>query len=346
MNEEQVATVVVMHVVDRLTGGVPVAVRDYIRNSPAGITHVILSPWNGGERDAVWEGVSASHVDLGASRIWQPLRTHRILRRVAPDVVHAHSSFPGVFVRLARTRSVRVVYSPHCFKFDDPTASSTLRRLVRAAERLLARRTDVFAVLSAHEARLAESLGAEARVARVPNTPSVPRRRAAAEGVNRRRIGMVGRLAPQKDPAMLIDLVRELSSAATSCEAVWIGGGDDDWTRRLREAGVRVTGWLPAESVTAELDELSVYVHTASYEGFPLSVLDAAARGVPVVARRIPALDEVGLTTFEDAQTGAALIRRVLNDPDFSMQVTQRDEGMLARMNAETQLAALEKIWR
>lgn len=340
------APTTVAHVVDRLTGGVPVAVCDYIRNSPGGVRHVIVSPWVEGRPSVIWDGVAADHLDLGSSRLRQPLRTRRLLREAAPDVVHAHSSFPGAFVRAVRSRGSRVVYSPHCFKFDDPSASRLLRTVVRGAERVLARRTDVFAVLSEHEGDLARDLGAGARIARVPNAASVPVRRVDLASGARRRIGMVGRLAGQKDPGMMIDLVRQLGAGPKGIEAVWIGGGDDAWTERLTEAGVRVTGWLSKDEVTKELDALSLYVHTASYEGFPLSVLDAAARGIPVLGRSIPSLREAGLATFDDAVSGAAAIGRAVGDRDELALLRARGDQMLERMNASTQRAALAGVWR
>ncbi len=157
---------------------------------------------------------------------------------------------------------------------------------------------------------------------------------------------MVGRLAGQKDPGMMLALVRELSPGAQPIDAVWIGGGDDEWTRRLTQAGIRVTGWLSKDEVTRELDELSVYVHTSAYEGFPLSVLDAAARAVPVVARSIPALDEAGLPTFDGARAGADLIRQILDDRSSAADAAERAAAMLSRMNASTQREALETVWR
>lgn len=339
-------TTSVVHVVDRLTGGVPVAVCDYIRHTPQEIRHTIVSPWVDGHPSEIWSGVEADHVDLGVSRLRQPFRTREVLRAVDADVIHAHSSFPGAFVRLVRPRGTPVIYSPHCFKFDDPGVSKPLRLTIRGVERFLARRTDVFAVLSGHEADLARGLGAEARVARVPNTASVsPRHSEPRPNGAARRIGMVGRLAGQKDPGMMIELATELRADPEPVETVWIGGGDASWTARLEAAGVRVTGWLTKDDVVRELDALSLYVHTASYEGFPLSVLDAAARGIPVLGRRIPSLTEVGLATFDSAREGAAAVRRILDDPDALAETRSRGDRMLSQMNETTQMAALEAIW-
>ena len=87
---------------------------------------------------------------------------------------------------------------------------------------------------------------------------------------------MVGRIAPQKDPKFFADVVAELRKDDVPLEAVWIGDGDGDLRRLLTEARIRVTGWLSPSGVE-ELLRGSVYVHSARYEGFPLSILDAAA---------------------------------------------------------------------
>ncbi|MFX7785070.1 glycosyltransferase, partial [Acinetobacter baumannii] len=71
---------------------------------------------------------------------------------------------------------------------------------------------------------------------------------------------------------------------AVTVAATWIGDGPSSAPR------VRVPGWAARDDVRAELAELDVYFHTAAWEGFPIAILDAAAMGLPILARRIPAL--------------------------------------------------------
>lgn len=331
----------ILHVVDRLSGGVPVAVRDYITHAPADTRHTLLSPYVDGRPAGVWSGLTADFLDLGSNRLAHLRAIRRTLRDLQPDLVHAHSSFPGLLTRIVGI-PVGVVYSPHCFKFDDPGASPLLRHTVRSVESLLARRTARFAILSEHEADLVRSLDSRAETVLVPNTPSVEVADRRAPDASR-RIGMVGRLAPQKDPDFFLKVCARVGPA--DVEGVWIGDGTTEFRSRLEASGVRVTGWLRKEEVSEHLDQLAVYVHTASYEGFPLSVLDAAARGIPVVAREIPALQAAGLATFRTPDEAADLIRRCLTDIDFREALIDAGEQMLDAMNDRTQRDALDRAW-
>ncbi|MBD2848586.1 glycosyltransferase family 4 protein [Paenibacillus sp. IB182496] len=89
------------------------------------------------------------------------LHIRRLLRRLAPDIVHVHGTFAGLFVRLALPpggRRPRVVYCAHGWSFLMDTAPWK-RRLYGLAERLLALRTDRVINISANEHRAALRIG-------------------------------------------------------------------------------------------------------------------------------------------------------------------------------------------
>ena len=52
---------------------------------------------------------------------------------------------------------------------------------------------------------------------------------------------------------------------------------------RLAEAGVEVTGWLPRDEVARQLERADVYLSTSSWEGMPVSVIEAMLAGRPVI---------------------------------------------------------------
>ena len=55
-------------------------------------------------------------------------------------------------------------------------------------------------------------------------------------------------------------------------------------------AGVEVTGWLEQDVAVKEIADCDVYLHTAAWEGYPMTILEAFELGMPVVARTIHAL--------------------------------------------------------
>ncbi|MEO5920953.1 MAG: glycosyltransferase, partial [Pseudolysinimonas sp.] len=238
---------------------------------------------------------------------------------VQPDVVHAHSSYAGIFVRTTlRTRpDRRLVYSPHCFAFERRDLSPVTRMLVRAAERVLARNTDTFAACSPGEARSAVRLARRggARVIHVPNVARVPAL-AMLEHREPNRVVTVGRIGAQKDPDFYRAAVLHMRrNGQPGLDARWIGDGDDAIARaRLERIGIPVSGWLSSFDAHCALGGAGVYLHTARWEGFPIAILEALELGVPVIARDVPALAGAtatpGVTTPVDMALAAQELLR------------------------------------
>lgn len=286
------------------------AVRGYIAHTPPGFAHVVASPHVAGVPAPVWsEGQvpgDVRHLHWDTSTPARAVASLRLLlRAVQPDVVHAHSSFPGVYARLVRVRGARLVYTPHCFAFERRDIGWPARTLYRGIERALRRRTDLLAAGGPGEALVAEALGyTPDRVRVIPNVPSVRRRPPGPrhpEPLTTLRVGMLGRWAPQKDPLAFLEAVARLRSElpGVTVRATWIGGGDGA-TNAPGDIGV--TGWQTPEGVASELAGLDVYLHTAAWEAaVAIAVLDAFECGVPILARPIRAMPGLPPTVRTDA---------------------------------------------
>lgn len=293
---------VVLHVVDRNTGGVPVAVKTYIGNSAYDARHLVVVP--GGELAQGWADVPAELIDLGEGLVRRVWRVRQLFRAHRPDAVHAHSSFSGVYTRLAvrAGRSAHVVYSPHCFAFERTDLSTMKRWLFRCAERILARNTSVIAACGTAEATLARALSPRrVRTLVVPNVASI--RHAAEMPIDddALRIRMIGRICPQKDPVFFAETVATFRERGIKVEPAWIGDGAADDQASLEAAGIRVTGWIASKDLEDELAEANFYLHSAAWEGFPIAVIDAYVAGLPILVRRINAFRDLpGELTVED----------------------------------------------
>jgi glycosyltransferase involved in cell wall biosynthesis len=307
----------VLHIVDRISGGVPVAVRAYIENSPDNLEHHVLVPFQDGSLPEVWTNARAIFHDMGNHPLhrWRAVRD--TVRNHAIDVVHAHSSFSGVYMRTAlSSRRLRLVYTPHCYAFERQDISPFERLLFRIAEGALAWNTTIVAACSPGEAVAADAMrGIRSASILVPNVASVAPTTASRSHTGLRRVGMIGRISEQKGVDHFIDAVDAIRATMPETRATWIGNGDEAMAQRLAEHDVDVTGWVLADAVASALDDLDLYIHSAAWEGFPISLLDAHLRKVPIVVRAITAFPNVpkefttesladNLRNFTDSQDG------------------------------------------
>jgi glycosyltransferase involved in cell wall biosynthesis len=308
-------TVRILHVTEPTGGGVVAALMAMVAATPELDHHLITWPRRRHDDNGdAWPAALTTTSTLPAD----PVRARRALQRhvhaVRPDLVHAHSSFAGALVRGSRLDGPRIAYSPHCFAFERRDIGAASRHLVTRAERALAERTDLLIAASPHEMELAVDLGHRA-VAYVPNRPLVtrPETRTVLEPL---RVVTAGRITPQKDWAYFLHVKQYAEDhLGVSATWEWLGGGERAAEAALSAAGVRVSGWLPRADVVRRMAQASVYLHTAAWESAPITVLEAAALGLPLAIRGIAPL--VSLDLPGTAGSVAAVAARVadLQDP-------------------------------
>jgi len=262
-----------------------------------------------------------------------------------PDIVHLHSSWAGVYGRVAGLHTP-IVYQPHCYKFDDPQLPRHKTILFQNAERLLGRLAKIVLALSPHEMTLANKVSPNAQCLMLPNAPSLPARGTSLTWPLEKKVVMVGRISPQKDPSFYIEVSRMVREHIPDARFTWIGEGDEGLTKHLRDHNVEVTGWLDETTLSNELDSASCYVHTAMYEGFPLSVLDAAARSLPIVTRKIPAFAGTGLIQGDSPGAVAQYVTDILSEAEQAEDAWLRSRLLLDNMNENKQREALLSAYR
>ncbi|WP_180814715.1 glycosyltransferase [Kocuria flava] len=156
---------------------------------------------------------------------------------------------------------------------------------------------------------------------------------------------MIGRAAPQKDPLFFVHVVQEMRRLLDNVEYVWIGDGDPKQIELLKRHDIRVTGWLDQGQMTKELSRAGAYIHSAAYEGFPLSVLDAASQGVPIIARDIPCFEGTPVVRHHSPIDLAHKAVDVLTDLEERKFVIARGYELLNHMNESNQAKALERAY-
>lgn len=239
-----------------------------------------------------------------------------LLRELAPDVVHTHSSKAGVLGRVASlwTGRGKRVHTPHTFAFlFQGMFSPRKRAFFREVERRLARRTHAIVAVSASEAETIRASGIvpPARLHVVPNGID-PAPWLAAEPLERASLGVpadvplalvAGLLNVAKGQDIALALLAE--PACRSLVLLVAGNGAERAAleRQATELGVadrvRFLGWR--DDVPRLVRTCDFVLLPSRWEGLPYAVLEAFAACVPVVATPVDGARELVI----DGETGA-----------------------------------------
>jgi glycosyltransferase involved in cell wall biosynthesis len=200
-----------------------------------------------------------------------------------------------------RKSATPIVYTPHCYSFERLDVAWPIRQSFRAVEWLLSFNTTCYASCSPREGQLSRWPISRPRVAVVPNVgPAGLTHHSDAHAGDTILIAGNGRLGDQKDHNFFAEAVASVTAQRPDVRAVWIGGGDSAHVAHLRTRGIEVTGWVSRSEALAVLASCDVYLHTALWEGFPISILEASAAGLPVIARNRPYLSGMDMPIVID----------------------------------------------
>ncbi|CAM5200285.1 D-inositol-3-phosphate glycosyltransferase [Castellaniella denitrificans] len=221
-----------------------------------------------------------------------------ILARHEPDIVHAHSTFPGVYLRCPTALHPRIVYTPHGWSFLKMDSPAWVRWGYGWAERLLASRARAIMCMSFEELSRARALGiAPERLVMIhtgikdiadeaPASPSDPDV-ARTQGL---KIGFFGRLDYQKGADLLPALAGALSADAT----LHVFGTEVRGRQPLQpHPRIQHHGWVAHQALAAHIASMDVIIIPSRWEGFSLTALEALRAGAPIIVSDLTSLSEV-----------------------------------------------------
>ena len=169
----------------------------------------------------------------------------------------------------------------------------------------------------------------------------------------------VARHEPVKNLELLLEACRTLRDRGVHFRCVMIGDGashEELAATRARlnlEAAVEMIGAAERGTVLAWLQRASVAVLSSHNEGMPVSLMEAGACGVPVVATRvggIPELIEDGvtgiLTAAGDPAAFADALGHLLEEPILRKSMGQAARRrIVARFSLDAQVDSLMALW-
>jgi len=298
-------------------------------------------------------------------------------RREGIQVVHTHSSKAGLLGRVAAwlARVPRVVHTVHGWSFNDEQ-SGALFSFYRGWERLLARLTDVIAVVaqSCRDKGLLNRVGRAHQYALLRAAVDLPawaaakRSRGALLAALRAQprplrqaprwvVGCIANCKAQKNPLDFVRVAALVLKQAPQAAFVYVGDGPlrpaaEALAKALGVAPrVRFLGWQQdPRALAAGFD---VFLLTSLYEGLPCVFPQVLAQGTPVVATCVDGAAEIVreghngyLCQPRDVEALAARVTALLQDAGLRRRLGAAAKAVPAEFGFPSMVARTAALYR
>ncbi|GHB05419.1 glycosyltransferase [Modicisalibacter luteus] len=255
----------------------------------------------------------------------------RIFKDSDADVVVMHSSYAGFIGRIAALLAhskAKLFYIPHCISFMRTDIGRVKKYIFVMFERLANIKKSIYIACSNSEGEAIKNN---------INCMCVVVENAVKDNFKNDLDGeclkvpfkviTVGQVRVQKNPRLFSRISEKVNSLVDNVEFIWVGDGDDALKSTLADNKVNVTGWVNSTEVREYLKEADIYLSTSSWEGMPVSLIEANYAGVTVVAKNCAGNNDI-ITTgvngflFDQEDEAVSIIYELLESPDKRREVS------------------------
>jgi glycosyltransferase involved in cell wall biosynthesis len=301
---------------------------------------------------------------LAAELLTTARTVYHIARAARPfDLIHSNS----LSAHLDTTLAGRLARRPVVVELHDLVLPGLGRKLLGMSARLAAATvaisTAVAGVVGDGKARGVQVVPQAVDLQRFSPGPADPTvRRALTNDPGGFLVGIVGRIDPMKGIDVLVRAMAHLTGAAAAARLVVVGSPGLDaggYEREVRAEADQLLGDRarfvgPRGEVPEVLRSLDVLVNASTAEPFGLTVLEAQASGVPIIAASSGGIldfvkdnDNGLLVPPGDAEALAGALERLFGDPGLRARLGRRGrETAEAEHGLDRRAGTLAEIYR
>lgn len=227
---------------------------------------------------------------------------YKNIKILDPDIIHVHSSWAGMFVRVICffiSRKAKIVYCSHGWSFLMDT-SNFKKKIYSLIELFLALRTDAIINISQYEHNQAIIYGLPKEKMYViynglDDIISEKMKNKAVTVFNKQKINIlfVGRLDRQKGLDIIIKLFEEHSLELGKIKLYVIGERVVDKADVSFPLNVTCLGWVNNSDIDAYYQQCDAVIMPSRWEGFGLVAIEAMRNKKAVIASDRGALPEL-----------------------------------------------------
>lgn len=250
-------------------------------------------------------GTTVHVVDEKQLSSWQILRrTLAIMGTYPPDLIHSHRYKENILAAMAACfrGSIKLIATQHGLPESNRRKTSFTNRLVsRANFQLLSSQFKRTVAVSAdiRNSLVKQYAFREESVEAIHNGIEIPESTSTTQKNGTFVVGSSGRLFPVKDYPLMVEIARAMTSAGNgqdiSFELTGEGPERTGLEAIVQHHGLQDRFMLKGqqEDMDAFYRGIDLYLNTSIHEGIPMTILEALARGIPVIAPAVGGISEI-----------------------------------------------------
>ena len=327
--------------------------------------HVITNRDTGLTRESLEEGFHVHRLGyLKVRFLGQPLFSIEALlalRKINPDIVHAQSTFPGLYALVAK----KVLGKPYLFSergmvyFPSQFQYQILKLVLRNADAVLALTEDMKEEMGKIYSRAIYVVPNGIDLEKFEGLLKDEMRCKLQVKTDERLVIFVGRFRHEKGVEYLIKAMEIIRQRDHSIRLILAGEGPEEenlksLTEQLKLEGcVEFVGQIPNERVPEYMAASDVFVLPSLSEGFPNVILEAMASGLAIVTTKVTGLSEI----IKDRENGllveprnpqqiAEKVLQLLEDDQLREGISENNKEEVKKYCLENIIEKIEEIYQ
>lgn len=222
---------------------------------------------------------------------------HEVIEEVNPDIIHIHSTWAGLFVRLPylfRKRKAKIIYQSHGWAFLMDT-SNYKKNIYALVERILSMPTDKIINISNYEQNQAIKYGLD-------KNKMIMIYNGVEDKINKSNLKLnwnddkinllfVGRLDRQKGLDLFLDVYDKMKLENIHLYVIGTSVLDNNLPQNTEY--VTYLGWVDSKDIDEYYQACDAVIMPSRWEGFGLVAIEAMKNSKPIIVSNRGALPEL-----------------------------------------------------
>ncbi len=292
----------ILHVGEYVNGGIAT----YLRTLLSGLqkyddveNYLLISKY---KSQRGWENITKKvfyyKYKRSISNIFSAIKQiHAVIKDINPDIIHVHSTWAGLFVRLPylfRKRKAKIIYQSHGWAFLMDT-SNYKKYIYALVEKILSIPTDKIINISNYEQKQAIKYGLNKnKMIMIYNGVEDKENNSNLKlnwDKNKINLLFVGRLDRQKGLDLFLDVYDKIKLKNMHLYVIGTSVLDDNLPKSTEY--VTYLGWVDNKYIDVYYQACDAVIMPSRWEGFGLVAIEAMRNSKPIIASDAGALPEL-----------------------------------------------------